>query len=1381
MANLFDFTKLYSLTKTLRFELKPLGRDGKLLDEKEATNIFESIIEQDKKIKDAYTAIKPVMDKIHEFVINESLISIDAKNIDFSGYFNEYCKDKKVKNKKNESRNKIAPIEKSLRAKIGGTFAFGANLIYKKAGTFGDDKKKEKPIFKAKKEEGLKCLTAAGILKYIKKYANELEEDENKRRKLLEVHLPTVEKFFTHFQGYNQNRGNYYEVKEEKSTAVATRIVHENLPKFCDNCIQFETGKKQKNKSKKNIENIGEVNVSRREEYLNIYSFLKKLNRNTQIKDAQTGNMIDAYPISEKMFEIGEFSNCLSQSGIEEYNKTIGHYNFLINLYNQAKKDEENFDKLDPFKTLFKQIGCGKRKPLFFALMYDTKAEQEQARQDNKQDSDIILNLEETLLKINNIGKKYFGEKSKSNEIKNIPDFVEWLKLQKDWEGIYWSKKAVDFVSNKYLANWYEIQERLQIKLQDKDKKDDYKAVATYNKRREEQLKLNEAVELSGLFELLDSDSKERGWSTIFFKKSVLENDIYKIDENLTPSQNLINLIRTDMTISSQEFCKVSDEILKIENYKDDNNKTRIKDWLDYAANVVRTVKNFSVSESKVKGNSINPEISNALEVLLHSDDAQWLKWYDTIRNYLTKKPQDDAKKNKLKLNFNNSTLLDGWDVNKEPDNTSVLLRKNGLYYLVIMNKEHNKVFGDNKADGIGYEKIEYKLLPGANKMLPKVFFSKSRINEFKPSKQLLENYKNDTHKKGYNFNIKHCRNLIDFFKTSIAKHEDWAKFNFHFSDTSTYEDLSGFYREVEQQGYKITFRNISEDYINRLIDEGKIYLFQIYNKDFSPYSKGTPNMHTLYWKALFDEKNLKDATFKLNGMAEIFYRKKIIDEENKVVHPKGKPIDNKNANNVKRQSIFDYDIIKDRRYTKEYHFQFHCPITLNFKAGGNKNVNDIINSSFSETNNIQFLGIDRGEKHLIYYTLSDVQENILDQDNFDRINGKDYLVEINKAADARKTKRQNWHEIGNIKDLKDGYISLVIHEIIEKMKDGDGIFKPTFIVLEYLSKGFKRGRQKFEKQVYQKFELALAKKLNYLVNKNIPVGIIGSVSNALQLTPPVQNFQDIEGKKQIGIMLYTRANYTSVTDPVTGWRKTIYLKNGSEGDIKKQILNTFSEIGMDKNGDYFFEYKDNVGKIWTLWSSKNGKSLERYRFKRGNSKKEDEIILYKVKEDFFDKLFKDFDKKKSLLVQLENGVKLSKVNNSHTAWESLRFAIDIIQQIRNSGDTKKGQDDNFLISPVRNEQGKHFDSREYQKSKGHTLPKDGDANGAYNIARKGIIMYEHIKQWIRDGRKKYNENDKTDDLDLFVSDEEWDLWLSDRPKWKEKLQFYASRKQKDK
>ena len=95
-----EFTNKYSLSKTLRFELKPVGKDGKLLEVENAKKLFADIIKKDKEIKASYLALKPVMDKIHESIINKGLNSKDAKNINFSNYFEKY----KKKGKKTEKR-----------------------------------------------------------------------------------------------------------------------------------------------------------------------------------------------------------------------------------------------------------------------------------------------------------------------------------------------------------------------------------------------------------------------------------------------------------------------------------------------------------------------------------------------------------------------------------------------------------------------------------------------------------------------------------------------------------------------------------------------------------------------------------------------------------------------------------------------------------------------------------------------------------------------------------------------------------------------------------------------------------------------------------------------------------------------------------------------------------------------------------------------------------------------------------------------------------------------------------------------------------------------------------------------------------------------------
>ena len=143
---------------------------------------------------------------------------------------------------------------------------------------------------------------------------------------------------------------------------------------------------------------------------------------------------------------------------------------------------------------------------------------------------------------------------------------------------------------------------------------------------------------------------------------------------------------------------------------------------------------------------------------------------YNKIRNYMTQKPYSVEK---FKLNFNSPTLLSGWDLNKEDSNLSVLFEKNGLYYLGIMNAAHRMLFRETPESGTDfYRKIEYKLLPKPEQNLPRVFFSKSRIEEFAPDKALLEKYKKGLHKKEAN-DIDFCRELIDFFKKSLNKQKN--------------------------------------------------------------------------------------------------------------------------------------------------------------------------------------------------------------------------------------------------------------------------------------------------------------------------------------------------------------------------------------------------------------------------------------------------------------------------------------------------------------------------------------------------------------------------------------------------------------------------------
>ncbi|MFQ9383694.1 MAG: hypothetical protein ACLR1I_05620 [Ruminococcus sp.] len=79
------------------------------------------------------------------------------------------------------------------------------------------------------------------------------------------------------------------------------------------------------------------------------------------------------------------------------------------------------------------------------------------------------------------------------------------------------------------------------------------------------------------------------------------------------------------------------------------------------------------------------------------------------------------------------------------------------------------------------YEKIIYKLLPGPNKMLPKVFFSEKCKKLLSPSDEILKIRKNGTFKKGDKFSLDDCHKLIDFYKESFKKYPNWLIYNFKF------------------------------------------------------------------------------------------------------------------------------------------------------------------------------------------------------------------------------------------------------------------------------------------------------------------------------------------------------------------------------------------------------------------------------------------------------------------------------------------------------------------------------------------------------------------------------------------------------------------------
>ena len=1233
MESMKDLTGQYSLSKTLRFELKPIGKTLEHIEQK-------GLLTQDEQRAEEYELMKGIIDRYHKAFITMCLrnCKIKVNNTDDElDSLEEYSSLLSKSKRDADDEDKLEKIKENLRKQIVNAFKSG--------NTYGDLFKKE----------------------LIKNHLPDFVTDEEEKQVV--EHFCN---FTTYFTGFHDNRKNMYS-DEAKSTAIAYRLIHENFPRFFDNICSFAK--------------ISESEVA---------------NRFPEIESAFS-LYLNVEHIAD-MFHVDYFPVVLTQEQIDVYNNIIGGkteedgtkiqgINEYINLYNQHHPDV----KLPFLKPLYKMILSDK-----VALSWLPEE---------------FENDEEMLTAINDFYKSVqpviFGDDENCirHLLTNIAEYnTDHIYISNDLGLTGISQQLFD----QYCIFEDAIKDELRrnVKQTPKEKRNP--------ELLEERIKNLFKKEKSFSISYLDSLIKDKGEDTI-------ESYYAKLGAFDRDGKQTVNLL-TQIEMAYIAAKEVLDG--KYDNINQSEEATKyIKDLLDAFKSLQHYIKPLLGSgEEAEKDNVFSSQLLNVWEAL---DVVTPL--YNKVRNWLTRKPYSTKK---IKLNFENAQLLGGWDMNKEADYASVLLRKNNQYYLAIMDKKHNHAFDIETlpSDGACFEKIDYKLLPGANKMLPKVFFSKSRINEFAPSTDIQIAYRQETHKKGKNFNLADCHRLIDFFKQSIAKHEDWSKFPFHFSDTSTYEDISGFYREVEQQGYTIGFRKISESYIYRLVDEGKLYLFQIWNKDFSDYSKGTPNMHTLYWKALFDKANLADVVYKLNGQAEVFYRKRSLQKENTTVHKALQPIKNKNTQNEKSTSTFDYDIVKDRRYTVDK-FHFHVPITINFKSSGRPNINEHVLDIIRHHGIEHVIGIDRGERHLLYLSLIDLKGRIIKQMTLNEIKqqtggnyGTNYKELLAAREGDRAEARRNWKKIENIKDLKAGYLSQVVHVIAQMMVEYNAI-----VVLEDLNMGFMRGRQKIERSVYEQFEHMLIDKLNFYVDKKKEACAPGGLLHGLQLANKFESFNKLG--KQSGCLFYVPAWNTSKIDPVTGFVNMLDARYESV-ESSRRFFSRFDVIRYNEEKNWFeftFDYNNFHAKLdgtktqWTLCTY--GSRIKTFRNPaKLNQWDNEEVVL----TDEFKKVFANAGI--NIYGNLKEAI-CSLAKREHL--EPLMHLMKLLLQLRNS---KTNSEVDYMLSPVA-ENGVFYDSR----SCNGNLPIDADANGAYNIARKGLWVLRQIQ-----------DSKPGDKLNLALSNKEW-------------------------
>jgi len=643
----------------------------------------------------------------------------------------------------------------------------------------------------------------------------------------------------------------------------------------------------------------------------------------------------------------------------------------------------------------------------------------------------------------------------------------------------------------------------------------------------------------------------------------------------------------------------------------------------------------------------------------------------------------------------------------------------------------------------------------------------------------------------------------IDFLKA----YKNTSIFDFFkLKQPQEYKSLDEFYNDINALTYSHIFIPVSEEYLQKKNLDGELFIFEIHNKDWNlkngKTKKGAKNLHTLYWEQLFSEENKRqNFVFKLNGGAELFFRPKtdgkklcykikhngnwikIIKEDEKYFYVENKDKNKEEPVKVDKKEV---KVVADRKRYAENTILFHCPITLN-RVSENKTgaqMNADIRKAISDNEKVRIIGIDRGEKHLVYYSVIDQSEKIIEDGSLNVIgeaNDKSvpYAKILEQRAKEREAARREWQEVEQIKDTKRGYVSQVVRKIADLAIQHNAI-----IVLEDLSFRFKQVRGGIEKSIYQQFEKQLIDKLSFLANKKeTNAAKPGYPLNAYQLASPITAFKDMG--KQTGIIFYTAAGYTSRTCPVCGFRRNVRF-HFENIDKAREVIKNLNKFAYDARNNCFtitYSLNNFLSKEQQKESKAKNKLYEDRKRKDSFTLTTKNTIRYKwfqnesprlraIKNDEgvrnyegVDKqqtkrgIVKEFDITKYFKGLLENAGILLQMNDLRVAissykdekekekkfYEKLLFTLFLLTETRqNISNTEI----DYIHCP---ECGFNSDKQKFQ---GRNF--NGDANGAYNIARKGILILKKIKQF----KKKNKDVVKMGWGDLSVSIDEWDKFV---------------------
>lgn len=571
------FIGRYPIQKTLRFELKPIGKTQEWIEQ-------NGLIEQDEQRADDYMVMKKIIDHYHKNFIEtsmsqfrESIISGSEEGKSFVEQL-DVCKNLRGKNDAT-LKKKYEKAQEYLRKLIVGHFdtkrLFGKELI---------------------KEDLMSYLYECHQNGVVLENIPELE--------ICKQYIEEFKDFTTYFTGFHENRKNMYS-DEAKSTAIAYRLIHDNLPKHLGNQEVWQKIKEM------------------------LPDDIKKLE--SEMASYLQGRSLDYYFSNMEAYAL-----CLTQSGITIYNGLIGGrsegdnkiqgLNEYINLYNQRHKEA----RLPKMTELYKMILTDRESLSWLPQRFGSDAE-------------LLEKIEKAYQVLHNVVFEGSEDEISLKELlANIGTY--------DLKGIYIKNDTtLTGVIKQAYGDWSLLHRGVA---------EAYRASHPQKKQSDE--KYAEAckkyIDSFDSFSLADIANYCGSNKITDYYEGLASDDkgstLFELaEESYLAARNLLNVTYTNNLRSDGKSIEL------------------IKSLLDSLKAIQRFAStlcgNGDESGRDARFYGEHSRLMNTLNGIT--------PLYNMVRNYVTKRATEEEK---FKLNFDNSTLLNGWDQNKETDNYGVILRK---------------------------------------------------------------------------------------------------------------------------------------------------------------------------------------------------------------------------------------------------------------------------------------------------------------------------------------------------------------------------------------------------------------------------------------------------------------------------------------------------------------------------------------------------------------------------------------------------------------------------------------------------------------------------------------------------------------------------------